>query len=275
MLRILVDSGSSIKQFEKNNYGVDIIPLLISLNEANFQDGIDLTNEIFYKALIEDKIFPKTSLPLIKDVQKLVDKYTELGDDIIILPISSGISGTYNVLRLTFEDYKNVKVIDSKLAVGGVRLLVEEINRNKNLSLDEIEEKINNLIPRVRIMAIPETLEYLHRGGRLSTKDFILGSVLSIKPIIGFDNGKVVSISKKRGLKSAMQYIINALEELECDMDYPIIASYTYNKVNVDKLIENTPSKYLPNINIYDDLASSIAAHWGPNAFGYIFVSKK
>lgn len=275
MLRIFVDSGASIKQEEKEKYNVEIIPLKIMINGKEYDDGVDLSVDEFYTELFKKNEFPKTSLPNLVKIEEMVTNYTNLGDDVIILPISSKISGTYNALKLLFEENEKVRVIDSKLAVGGIRLLVNEINKYRDKDIDFIEDKINKLIPRIKIMAIPETLSYLFKGGRLSKTEWLFGSVLRIKPIIGFIEGKVSVLAKKIGLKKAKEYIAEALNELECDEEYEIVASYTYDKKNLDELIEITDKKYLPLIKNYDNLDPAIACHWGPNAFGYIFVSKK
>lgn len=274
MLRLLVDSGSSIKMDEREKYNIELIPLKILLGEVEYLDGVDLSFDVFYKALIEEKIFPKTSLPNLGDLEELVTKYTQKGDDVVILTISSEISGSFNAISHLFAENSKVKVIDSRLAVGGMRFLVKEINKFREESLEVIEKKVKALIPRVKIMAIPETLEYLMRGGRLSKKDWLLGSMLNIKPIISFIEGKVKVLTKKIGLKNGMAFIANALKEFMCDESYGIVASYTYNRKNLDQLVAMTDEKYTKHIEVYDNLDPAIACHWGPNAFGYVFVSK-
>ena len=274
-MKVFVDSGSSIKFDEQEKYNVEIIPLKILLGEKEYlDDGKDLTFDVFYDYLINNKNFPKTSLPTLVEVEEKVNEITKT-EDVIILTISSGISSTNNSFKTLFEDNKRVKVIDSMCAVGGMRLIVDLINRNRDKSLDEIESLVNDLIPRIRIMAIPETLSYLLKGGRLSKTEWLIGSILQIKPIIGFKAGKVRVISKTRGIKKGMKAIVEALDELEVDENYDIVASYTYKDDNLKELIEMTPEKYKPLIRSYDNLDPAIAAHWGPNAFGYIFVSKK
>ena len=274
MLRVYVDSGCSIKQEEKEKYGVEIIPLKILLGEKEYLDGVDLPLDVFYKELIENNQFPLTSLPSIEGVEDEINNYTSLGDDVIILTISSEISGTYNFFNLTFKDNPKVFVVDSRLAVGGMRIIVNEINKNRHLPTTESVEKINELIPRICIAAVPETLEYLIRGGRLNKLEGAIGKVFNIKPIIGFRNGKVKSVAKKIGFLNSAKYVANLLDELECDTDYEIIPSYTYNKQNIDKLISMTNPKYLPQMKVFDNLDPAIACHWGPNAYGYIFVAK-
>ena len=256
MLRIFVDSGSSIKQEETEKYGVELIPLKILLGDEEFEDGVNLTMDKFYHELIVNKLFPKTSLPNLVKLEEKVNEYTKNGDDVIIVTISSKISGTYNAIRLLFEENEKVRIIDSHCAVGGMRLIVDCINRNKEKSLDNIVIEVKKLIPRIVVMAIPETLNYLLRGGRLSKPAWLVGA-------------------KTRSLKSGMEHIINALKELKCDPDYDIIASYTYDKTNLEKLVDMTDEVYKKQIRVYDNLDPAIACHWGPNAFGYIFVSLK
>ncbi len=274
MLRVIVDSGSSIKQNEKEKYKVDILPLKILLGGKEYLDGINLDINMFYNALIKDKQFPKTSLPSLLETEELVNKYTDGGDDVIILTISSGISGTYNTLKTHFADNSRVYVIDTKTAVGGVRILVEEINRHRDEDTESIVKRINALIPRIKVIAIPDTLEYLHRGGRLSRAAWVFGSILQLKPLITLDSsdGNVKVLGKERGRHRAMQALVNHLEKLECDTNYPIVPSYTYSASNLDALISMTDEKYKPAMIEYDDLDPAIACHWGPNAFGYIFV---
>ena len=275
MLKVFVDSGSSIKQEEAKKYDVELIPLNIILGEKEYRDGVDLSMKEFYSFLIDQKQFPKTSLPDLVDEEKRVLDCTDNGDDVIIVTISAKISSTHDSIRRLFENNPHVRVIDSKMAVGGMRLIVDEINRHRTESLDAICEHVNKLIPRIHIMAIPETLEYLFRGGRLARLEWLIGSLLKIKPIIGFKDGKVTVHSKKVGLKNSMSFIAKALTTYECDPNYDIIASYTYSRENLDTLVKMVDKKYLKQIRVYDELDPAISCHWGPNAFGFIFVGKE
>lgn len=272
MLRIVVDSGSSIKQDEREKYGVDILPLRVQMGEDSFLDGIDLSVDEFYNRLINLKEFPKTSLPSLEDAQNLVENYTNQGYEVLIITISSGISGTFQTMRMLFEENDKVTVFDSQMAVGGIRFLVQEARKYEKEGMDVIVEKLNALVPRIVTAAIPETLDYLLAGGRLSKLSWMLGTMLSIKPVIGFVETKVTVLSKKRGLKQAMKQIVDMAVEDHCDPEYGIVASYTYNKANIDQVIQMSPAEIQQMVNVYDNLIPSIACHWGPNAFGYIYV---
>ena len=272
MIKVFVDSGSSIKQHEKERYDVEILPLKILMKDKEYLDGVDLEVNDFYDMLINEKIFPKTSLPSMLETEERVKSYVDKGYDVIIISISSGISGTYNMLRNMFANESKVHIVDSKIAVGGIRLIVDEINRNKDLPVEEILKKVEELIPRIRVAAVPETLEYLHRGGRLSKISFVVGSLLKIKPIISFKDGLVKVYQKAIGLANAMKAIISMLSK--CDENHKIIPSYTYDDKNLDVLISSMEEKHKKLLDVKDNIDLAIASHWGPNAFGFIFVEK-
>ena len=114
--------------------------------------------------------FPKTSLPPLGETRELVDSYISQGDEVLIITISSGISGTYQATKMLFDEYENVTVFDSRLAVAGIRILVEEAKRYENETMEFVVDKLEQLVPRIVIAAVPETLDYLLAGGRLSKK---------------------------------------------------------------------------------------------------------
>lgn len=272
MFRIIVDSGSSIKQEEKDRYQVDILPIHVQMGEESFLDGVDLDINEFYERLGRTKEFPKTSLPSLEDAQNLAEHYTKAGDEVLFITISSEISGTYQALRMLFAENPKVTVFDSRLAVGGIRFLVEEARRYEQEPMEVIVDKLNRLIPRIVVAAIPETLDYLLAGGRLSRAEWMVGTLLAIKPVVGIQDGKVSVLAKKRGLKQSKNYIADLVKTEQCDPAYGIVASYTYDKKNIDEVVAMTAPEYREMITAYDNLIPSIACHWGPNAFGYIFV---
>lgn len=272
MRRIIVDSGSSIKTEEKDRYGVDILPICLQMGDDTFYDGVNLSTEEFYTRLKDKKQFPKTSLPSLEETQKLVDSYVNQGEEVLIITISSGISGTYQTMKMLFDEYEKVEVFDSRLAVGGIRFLVEEARKYDRESMETVIDKLNRLLPRIRIAAIPESLDYLLAGGRLSKSSWMMGKLLSIVPIITFIDGRVEVLAKKRGIKQGKKALVELLQKEQADKSYGIIASYTYNKENIEDVIQALPDDYKGAISVYDDLCHSIACHWGPNAYGFIFV---
>ncbi|MGN1060874.1 MAG: DegV family protein [Candidatus Coproplasma sp.] len=274
MLKVFVDSCSSIKQDEKEKYNVEIFPLRYLMGDKEYLDGIDMTIDDFYSLLIEQKMFPKTSLPNLDELKERVENCTQVGDEVLIITLSSGLSGTFNAINSLFKDNKKVTVIDSRTAVGGVKLIVKEVNKYRDKPIDYIVEKINALIPRIRLLAIPQTLNYLLMGGRLSKKEWAIGSILQVKPIITLNNGNVGVFAKKIGLKNAMKYIAAKTAEL-VDCNFEIVPSYTYDDENLRQLINMTDVKIHGAMGEADNVDPVIACHWGPYAFGFIFIEKE
>lgn len=272
MIKIFVDSSSGIKKEEAAHYGIEIIPLRILIDGVEYLDGENLPIDAFYDALINKKEFPKTSLPSLEDAKNKVDLCTRKGFDVIILTMSSGISGTFDAISNVFKENEKVRVIDTKTSVGGIRILAEEGIKYLNCDLNFVEDKINALIPRIRAIAVPETLNYLHKGGRLNAVTYAVGTALRIKPVVELKERVKVS-AKTIGLKLAMKHILSVLDG--CDVNYPIIPSYTYDSKNLENLIALTDEKYKKIMTDYDNISPVIAAHWGPNAFGYVFVEKE
>ena len=112
MLRIVVDSGSSIKQEEKELYQAEILPIQVELSGESYLDGVNLDVDAFYEKLAASNDFPKTSLPSLEEAKELVESYTTKGDEVLVITISSEISGTYQALRMLFEENPKVAVFD-------------------------------------------------------------------------------------------------------------------------------------------------------------------
>ena len=138
MIKIFVDSGSSIKQSEKEKLGIEILPLRYLLGETEYEDDVDLDINGFYDIFIGQDLFPKTSLPNLDKAQQMVEQYTNNGDQVLFITISSKISGTFSAIKTLFENNKNVRVVDSLSAVGGIRLLVFEAQKHLDKPIDEI-----------------------------------------------------------------------------------------------------------------------------------------
>ena len=151
-LKIMVDSSSGITQDEAARLGIDVFPLRIIFNEKEYLDGIDIMQDEFYEKLTKEEIFPKTSLPNLYEIEKKVKEYLKEGYQVIILPLSKEISGTYSALVSMMEEYENVRVIDTLTTICGLRFLVNEALKLEVDNLDELEIKLCNLQKRIRII---------------------------------------------------------------------------------------------------------------------------
>lgn len=277
MLRIIVDSSSSITQEEAKQLGIDILPLRVCYKGIEYRDGVDIDSKKLYELMDEKGAFsfPKTSLPYMNVASEMVENYTKNGDQVLLITISSKLSSTFSALTAMFASNSNVVVYDSKSAVGGIRLLALEAIKNKDKDINEIVKILDELSSRIVIIALPETIDYLLRGGRLKRSAWMIGKILKIIPVITFDDGALLSLTKVRGKMKGMSYICDYVNKCKVDVRYPVIGSYTRDKDNLDRLGKMLLETNGINLNIEEDMSASIAAHWGPGAFGIIYIKTK
>lgn len=275
-LKIMVDSSSGITQDEAARLGIDVFPLRIIFNEKEYLDGIDIMQDEFYEKLTKEEIFPKTSLPNLYEIEKKVKEYLKEGYQVIILPLSKEISGTYSALVSMMEEYENVRVIDTLTTICGLRFLVNEALKLEVDNLDELEIKLCNLQKRIRIIAGIDTLEYLYKGGRLTKTASLVGNVIGLKPLISVIDGKVVVLAKRRGRKHAMQYVLDKFQTSNIDYNYPVYGIYSMNKMNYQELYNAlTDEKLRRAVQNYENIAPVISCHVGPGAYGFVFIDKE
>lgn len=272
----MVDSSSGITQDEAARLGIDVFPLRIIFNEKEYLDGIDIMQDEFYEKLTKEEIFPKTSLPNLYEIEKKVKEYLKEGYQVIILPLSKEISGTYSALVSMMEEYENVRVIDTLTTICGLRFLVNEALKLEVDNLDELEIKLCNLQKRIRIIAGIDTLEYLYKGGRLTKTASLVGNVIGLKPLISVIDGKVVVLAKRRGRKHAMQYVLDKFQTSNIDYNYPVYGIYSMNKMNCQELYNAlTDEKLRRAVQNYENIAPVIGCHVGPGAYGFVFIDKE
>lgn len=220
MIKIISDSACDLKKAytEQNNIG--IVPFNIIINEdTSLKDKIDIQSEELLEMMKNDShFFAKTSQPSPDDYKIEFEKAAKQGCDIICFTITSELSGSYQsaeiAKKIIQEEYDvDIRVIDSLSASLGQGILikkaVEMVQQNK--SLDEIEDYVNKIKLTGKIFLLVDTLKYLEKGGRISKSKKIIGSALSLKPILKLENGKLdivdKVIGKKRAIKNMMRLV--------------------------------------------------------------------
>lgn len=217
MIKIIVDSTAyTPKEYaEKNN--ITVIPLRVLYKDEEFDEGFPGTFDAFFEDFTKTKIFPKTSQP---SLEKFIDEYNKAidnGDEVLVFTISSSLSGTYSVANLAKDQCKapeKVHVLDSQAdtqtILGYVMEAVEM--RNAGSTCQQIIDRINSLMPNSAVSFIPDTLEYLAKGGRIGKVTATIGTILKIKPIITFKQG-VLSDKKSLGLQKAIKDLIASIPQ--------------------------------------------------------------
>ncbi|MBP5414912.1 MAG: DegV family protein [Lachnospiraceae bacterium] len=278
-IRIITDSASDIPNNDSIPANLSIMPLTIFFGEEEYLDGKTITNEEYYNKLTGGDILPKTSQVTPYDFEQEIQKAIDNGEKVIVITLSSGLSGTYQSACIAASNFeKDVAVIDSFMATVSEQILVKYALQlvEQGMEYDRIVETLENDKKKIKLVGPLDTLEYLKKGGRISAAAAVFGSALSIKPIITLVEGKVEVIAKARGRRNAIESTLKIIRESETgiDFDKPYAVGYSGNDRDMlNVFIES--SKTNGNVNIENwpvvSIGSTIGTYAGPDSiiFGY------
>lgn len=277
-MRILTDSTSDYSLEEAKELNIDIISLSVVIDGKEFKDRVDLSPDEFFERLTQCEDLPSTSQPSPKDYFDYIEKAKKENETLIMILLSSEISGTYQSACMAKElsEYDNVYIIDSLNTTIGLKLLVDKAIqlRNEGKSALEIVEIIENMKHKVRLFAVVDTLEYFYKGGRLSKASAVAGTLLKLKPIVGLKEGKLDVFSKARGISKATKEILPFINESSIDINESIYYGYTGNCDQMDKFAfvfeEAYGIKDIPIIAV----GPVIGTHAGPGAKVIAYFTK-
>lgn len=278
-VRIVTDSGIDLPG--GSDPRLTVVPLGITFGTTTYADGVDLTNDRFYEMLIESDELPKTSQATPFTYHEVLAPICAAGDEAVVITLSSKLSGTYQSAVTAASEFDGVYVVDSKNVTIGQSILVQYALRlvEEGLGAAEIAEKVAAAADRVCLLALLDTLEYLRRGGRIPKSVGMIGEVLSIKPVVGVEDGEVVMLGKARGSKNGRNQLHQQVEKHGIDFTMPVLLGYTGLS---DKLLR----KYLDdNRVIWEDkvaeedlpiasVGATIGTHVGPGAIALAFFAK-
>lgn len=280
MVKILSDSTCDLSKELLERYDIDILPLHVILDEADYRDGQNITPDKLYRWSDEQKQTPKTAAVSMEEASAAFRPYLEKGCDIVCFAISEAMSSTANAMRLAAQHLQaesRVMVVDSANLSTGVGLLVIEaaLMAQNGMSASQISQEIERLKPRVRASFVVDTLTYLHRGGRCSGISAFVGSTLRLHPRITVEDGRMLPGKKYRGRIShaIMDYVKDMEPELKKAKPDRVFITHSGC---TDKDIEAVRS-YLEGLAHFEEIlvtraGSVISSHCGPGTLGVLFI---
>lgn len=279
-VRIITDSASDISQAEANHLGIDVLPLKTIFGQEEFLDGVTLDHVTFYNKLIESDVLPTTSQLSPFDYEQKFREAVEQGNDVVCIALSSKLSGCYQSASIAAEEFPGkIVVVDSRSVAIGERILVQIAlkARDEGKSAPEIGALLEEHIQKLRLIALVDTLEYLKRGGRVSSAAAFAGTLLGIKPVIAVEDGAVSILDKARGSKNGNNMLMTLVEKNGgINFDLPFALAYSgLDDSMLQKYISDSASLYeekadhLPVCTI----GSTIGTHVGPGAIAVAFFS--
>lgn len=269
-VRIITDTGADFpKPYPQN---LTVLSLSIRFGSEEYRDAIDIDHETFYQKLTASKELPKTSLIPPADFAAAFEEATEAGETVVAVILSGKLSGTYQSAVLAAEGMENVHVVDSLNATIGEQILVRYALRlaDQGMSAARIAGELNRVKSHIILMGVPETLEYLHKGGRISKAVAVVGGALAIKPVLALRDGLVEMIGKARGAKNADNYLIQEINKANGINFYmPFCLGYTGSSdASLQKYIEDSRALWEGKTDTLPitTVGATIGTHVGPGA---------
>lgn len=273
-VQFLIDSASDILPDEAEKLGITCIPMEITLGDKIYRDGVTLSHDDFYHKLAQCNTLPTTSQINPSVYETYFTELTADGDQLVVITLSSQLSGTYQSALIAAEDFDGkVFVVDSMNAAIGERiLLLRGLQlREQGLSAEEIAKTLDTEKFQIRLIAMIDTLEYLKKGGRISAAVAFAGGALGIKPAIEIKDGKVVMAGKARGIKQCHNLLKQLLDDAgEIDRNKPVAAVFSASDEGLQQFFADYPELTAPGYG----LGCTIGTHIGPGAYGLAFFAK-
>ena len=239
---IITDSTSDITQVDAREKNIQVVPLRILFEDGEYHDGVNITTEEFYTKLETAKVLPQTSQPSPEDFVKIFESAKNKNESILVITLSSSLSGTYQSATIAKDicEYEKVYLVDSQTVTLGLKILVDYAIslRNNGKSIEETFEILEKEKQNIRIFAAVDTLEYLKKGGRLSSAAALAGTLLNLKPIVKVQDGLVSMAAKARGTNNSYSKIKALVEEVGgIDETRPYTLGYTGSSTNLNQFV--------------------------------------
>ena len=274
---LAADSALDFDDFLYEKYKIHLMPVTITFGEESYQDTIDITSNDIYQRVKQGADIPKTAATNIVEYYEFFKQFEN--DNVIFLSMGSGFTSAYQNAVIASKEFENIHVIDTKNLSNGMGLLAIMVGEaiQSGQSIDETVLLIENLIPKVRVTLMVDTLEYVAKGGRVSALTKVSAEALKIHPSITIvDNElKVGRLFRGRRDKATMKYVKEEMKKLDSyDPTLFFVASSTVGDELVNEIV-----KYIESLNYFKEIkitntGSTVSVHTGPGAVGLIGLLK-
>ena len=277
-VKITSDSTCDLSRELIEKYGIEILPLTVTMGSSSFKDGVEMNTDDIYDYVEQSGMLPKTSAVNISDYCDVFGKWVAEGCEIVHFSLSSEMSSAYQNACIAAGETGNVYVVDSRNLSTGQGLLVMHAARmaEQGADAETIYKTCVEMVPRVEASFIIDRLDYLYKGGRCSALSAFGANLMKLKPCINVQDGRMSPGKKYRGSfeKVILQYVEDRLSG-RTDIDRSLIF-ITHSKCS-DECRKNVMAKVreiMPDAGeVYDtDAGATISTHCGPNTLGVLFV---
>ena len=275
-IQIVIDSTTDLPAQAAEQ--VKIVPLTIHFGEQQYVSGVDIDARSFYEKLVESDVLPTTSQPTPAAFADAFQAAVEAGDEVVCITISSKLSGTFQSASIAAMDFPGkVFVVDSRTVTLGCGILTQyalELAK-QDISARELAQRVEKKREKVRLLALLDTLEYLKKGGRISSTVAFAGGLLNIKPVICVAEGEVKLLGKARGFRQGSNLLVQQIEKAGgVDFDLPVLLGYTgLSDAMLKKYMEDSAQLWQGRVDSLpvSIVGSVVGTHAGPGAVAVAF----
>jgi len=267
---IVTDSTADLRPAVQERFGLGMLPLIVNWDGQTFRDKIDLTTANFYQRLRTSKTLPKTGAPSLAAFEAAFREQLKTHDALISVNLASKLSGTYEVARKAAEsvDPQRISVVDSgsvSVCLGWLAELAATLAQ-QGVAPAEIVKRLEDTRGRLRILALVETLEFLQRGGRIGRAAAMVGTLLSVKPILSVRDGEVAPVERVRTMNGALRRLVELAVALGPVERLGVVDSDA--EVNATE-VERQLRAHHPDLTIdRGELGPVVGTHGGPGVVG-------
>jgi fatty acid kinase fatty acid binding subunit len=272
---IVTDSTAYMDDAYTKEHDIKVVPLKVMMGDDSWREGVDISNDEFYRMLRVSPSFPTTSQPSAGDFLEAYKEMSSRYDRLMSIHISSGISGTVESARTAaseMEDYP-IEIIDSQFTGIALMMLIQEMveARDKGMDVAQIKEQIDKLIKSTHLMFAVDTLEYLHKGGRIGGAQAMMGSMLKIKPILYLD-GKIDALEKVRGSGKALDRLVELTKERLGKKKARVGFTHVQDEQRMQELISKVKGAVKCEGDVsWNETGPVVGSHTGPGTVGVTF----
>lgn len=277
-VRIVTDSTCDLPRDIVDRLGITVVPLTVFFGEEAFLDGVEIDAPTVYERMKAGKVVPRTSQPSVELFQDAYERVGADGSEIVSIHLSSKLSGTLNaasVAREVVKDHVHVDLIDSYQVSLGLGLVVMEAATaaQAGKSLDEVVAAARRAMDRTSVHVVVDTLEYLQKGGRIGRARSLVGSILSIKPILRVEDGEVAPFERVRTRNKAIERLFQIATSRPRSRTLFVATGGDY--AAAEGLIERL-RPLLPHTElILADLGPVVGVYTGPGALGIAALERE
>jgi len=273
-VKVVTDSTTSVPPHLVERLGIVVVPCIVRFGSETFRDGVDMSDEEFYRRLETDPLLPSTSQPPSGAFEEVYRRLVAAGNSIVSVHTASTLSGILNsahagAVAISDAQIELVDSLNTTLAAGWLAIAAAEAAQ-AGKPLKRIAEEVRSMVPRTRLFAVLDTLEYLRKGGRINWAAAFLGNLLQIKPILELRDGILSLRERPRTFRRALSRVVELVKELGPLERLGVI--HARAPTSAVELADLLGDIYPREKILITEASTSLASHAGPGAVGAAMV---